>query len=311
MRDLPARRLASTVLCAAVLVGITGPAVAAADTARHQGRVPAPVPAAAKEKLLAQARALGDTNPVLSPVVELLDQSLQKGKLPADRARQLGEAAKEAVARAAADPKPATPTATAAPTTTAKPATPTATAAPTTTANPATPTATAAPTTTAKPAKPTATAKPAAEVSPTAPATAKPAAPTGTAAPTATAKPATPTASAAPAAPTASGVPASPAAPASSAAPAALTAPVAARHANVGVPSSRDLLGDALSAVQTAIDNLVKAVTDGLDQLLSSADDVVSGLVDLLTSVLGGGLPTNTLAELPSPAALPSLPTTG
>ncbi|MBL1105121.1 hypothetical protein JK361_11050 [Streptomyces sp. 5-8] len=76
------------------------------------------------------------------------------------------------------------------------------------------------------------------------------------------------------------------------------------------MPSSRDLLGDALSAVQTAIDNLVKAVTDGLDQLLSSADDVVSGLVDLLTSVLGGDLPTNTLAGLPSPAALPSLPTT-
>lgn len=44
----------------------------------------------------------------------------------------------------------------------------------------------------------------------------------------------------------------------------------------------------------TAIDDLVKAVTDGLDQLPSSADDVVSGLVDLLTDTLGTARTTAT-----------------
>ncbi|MYW43831.1 hypothetical protein GT346_36175, partial [Streptomyces sp. SID161] len=96
MRDLPARRLASTVLCAAVLVGITGPAALAADAAREHGRTAtgASVPAAEKERLLAQARAMAWANPELNPVVDLLARSLEKGKLPADEAGRLGEAAR-------------------------------------------------------------------------------------------------------------------------------------------------------------------------------------------------------------------------
>ncbi|MFF9085536.1 hypothetical protein ACF1BE_03750 [Streptomyces sp. NPDC014991] len=164
MRDLPARRLASTALCAAVLVGITGPAAVAADTARGHGRTSsrAPVPTAERERLLAQVRALGAAGSVLNPVVDLLNRSLEKGKLPADEARRLGEAAKKAITKAAEDPTPATA---ASPTAPASPATPTAPA------KPATPTAPAS--SPAQTAKPT-SASPSAPVAPVA---AEPAAP--------------------------------------------------------------------------------------------------------------------------------------
>ncbi|POX65038.1 hypothetical protein C3492_03980 [Streptomyces sp. Ru62] len=81
----------------------------------------------------------------------------------------------------------------------------------------------------------------------------------------------------------------------------------AERHADIVSPlSSRDLADDALSALQTAIDNLVKAVTGQLDQLLSSATDVVSGLVDLLgPDLLGEDTSAPSVDSLP---ALPSLP---
>ncbi|MFI9428111.1 hypothetical protein ACIG54_31675 [Streptomyces achromogenes] len=110
MRHLPARRLASTVLCASVLAGITGPVALAADAAGEHGRTAsrASVPATEKERLLAQARALGRTHPELSPVTDLLSRSLEAGRLPADEARRLGEAAKEAVTRAA-EARPAQP----------------------------------------------------------------------------------------------------------------------------------------------------------------------------------------------------------
>lgn len=259
MRALPARRLATTVLCASVLVGVTGQAALAADAAREHGRTAsrAPVPAAEKERLLAQVGALGDTNPALTPVLDLLDRSLEQGALPADEARRLGEAAKEAVARSVAAPTEA-----------------------------------------------------AAEATVAAPATAA-------------AKPTTPTAK--------PPAPADLTAPRGSTVPVGLTAPMAARHAHAGAPISRELLDDALSALDTAIDNLVKAVTDGLDQLPSSADDVVSGLVDLLTDTLGTAQttatgttatqtpaltaltalsPAATQAAVPAVPAVPSLPPT-
>ncbi|MFD0393526.1 hypothetical protein ACFQ3Z_17755 [Streptomyces nogalater] len=92
MRDLPVRRLASTVLCASVLVGVTGPAAVAADMAREHGRTATQVsvPAAQKERLLARARALGSVNPALDPVVELLHQSLEKGSFPSTRPQGWG-----------------------------------------------------------------------------------------------------------------------------------------------------------------------------------------------------------------------------
>ncbi|MFF9001632.1 hypothetical protein ACF1GW_06870 [Streptomyces achromogenes] len=215
MRHLPARRLASTVLCASVLVGVTGPVALAADAAGEHGRTASRVsaPATQEERLLAQAGALGRTHPELSPVTELLSRSLEAGKLPADEARRLGEAAKEAVTRAAA----------------------------------------------ARPAEPATAEQP---VTPAAP-------------------------------------------------------PVAARHAHVGAPMARDALGDALDALVTAIDNLVTAITDQAsteaatdqtateaateaateqtaatddsDQLLPSFDGLLSGLLDLLTGLFGGG----------------------
>ncbi|MEU9476662.1 hypothetical protein [Streptomyces sp. NPDC048191] len=241
MHGLPARRLASTVLCAAVLTGITGPAAVAADSAGERGHATASrsaVPGA--EKLLAQVRALEHTGSVLQPVVDLLKASLQNGTLPPDQARLLGEAAKKAIAEAAvAEPKPNTP---------------------------------ATPTTPAKPATPTTPAKPAA--------------------------PATPSLPPKPAASSAPALPATPAVPA------------AAKQGDDGnPPSARDLTDDALSSLETAVDNLLKAVTGDLDQLISSATDVVGGLVNLLTTtLLGDGLPAPSLTALPS---LPSVSTTG
>ncbi|MEV5350844.1 hypothetical protein [Streptomyces achromogenes] len=242
MRHLPARRLASTVLCASVLAGITGPVALAADAAGEHGRTAsrASVPATEKERLLAQARALGRTHPELSPVTDLLSRSLEAGRLPADEARRLGEAAKEAVTRAAE----------------------------------------------ARPAQPATAGQPATEEQPV-----------------------------------------------TSAAPR-----VAARHAHAGAPMARDGLDDALGALVTAIENLVQAVTDQAateaatdqaataadsdqaateaatdqtavaadsDQLLPSFDDLLSGLLDLLTGLFGGGTKL-AVTELPTPASVPA-----
>ncbi|WP_416520470.1 hypothetical protein [Streptomyces achromogenes] len=232
MRHLPARRLASTVLCASVLAGITGPVALAADAAGEHGRTAsrASVPATEKERLLAQARALGRTHPELSPVTDLLSRSLEAGRLPADEARRLGEAAKEAVTRAAE----------------------------------------------ARPAQPATAGQPVTSAAPR----------------------------------------------------------VAARHAHAGAPMARDGLDDALGALVTAIENLVQAVTDQAateaatdqaateaatdqtatdqtaaaadpDQLLPSFDDLLSGLLDLLTGLFGGGTKL-AVTELPTPASVPA-----
>ncbi|MDN3264768.1 hypothetical protein QWJ26_34210 [Streptomyces sp. CSDS2] len=217
MRDLPVRRLASTALCASVLVGVTGPAAVAADTAREHGHTATQVsvPAAQKERLLARARALGSLNPALNPVVELLHQSLEKGDLPVGEAARLGAAAKAALAGVAAGPAPITMV-----------------------------------------------------------------------------KPATTPASTASASPTA---------------PVAPTALRAARHAHHAVPVARDIFDDVFSALETAIDNLVEAITGDSDQLLQSATDVMSGLEKLLEAdVTGSGTSAPSVVFLPAPSALPS-----
>ncbi|KOV95159.1 hypothetical protein ADL04_21725 [Streptomyces sp. NRRL B-3648] len=84
--------------------------------------------------------------------------------------------------------------------------------------------------------------------------------------------------------------------------------PEATRQADLVSPSmSRDVAGDVLSSLQTAIDNLVKAVTGQLDQLLSSAADVVSGLVDLLgVSLTGKDTTASSVESLPSLVTLPT-----
>ncbi|OIJ86634.1 hypothetical protein [Streptomyces monashensis] len=100
MRGLHARRLASTVLCAAVLVAVAGPAAVAADSGgtSPQGASASPVPGA--EKLLTQIRTLDNTGSVLQPVIDLLKESLTKGKLEPAEAHRLADAAKKAIAEA-------------------------------------------------------------------------------------------------------------------------------------------------------------------------------------------------------------------
>ncbi|MEU3334968.1 hypothetical protein [Streptomyces sp. NPDC006668] len=123
MRGLPARRIASSALCAALLVGIAAPATLAADGAsageRHvQAAAHAPVPGA--DALLAPVKSLGDLGTVLTPVTDLLNAVLKadNGRLPAADAGTLGKAATDAVAKvsAAVPTAPATQTLPALPT---------------------------------------------------------------------------------------------------------------------------------------------------------------------------------------------------
>ncbi|MFJ2262016.1 hypothetical protein ACIOKD_27410 [Streptomyces sp. NPDC087844] len=122
MRALPARRIATSALCATFLLGIAGPVAVAADhdpardtraaaipvTAVPAAAVRAPVPEA--DALLAQATGLGDVAGVLKPVTDLLTAALKadSGKLPAADAEKFGDAVKEAIAKATAS-APAAP----------------------------------------------------------------------------------------------------------------------------------------------------------------------------------------------------------
>ncbi|TGA93798.1 hypothetical protein E2651_35490 [Streptomyces sp. MZ04] len=69
-----------------------------------------------------------------------------------------------------------------------------------------------------------------------------------------------------------------------------------------------DLKGDALKALQTAVDALVKAATGGdVTAVATAIPTVLTGLVNLVAAtLLGGGLPAADLAGLPT---LPKLPT--
>ncbi|MFJ6663531.1 hypothetical protein [Streptomyces sp. NPDC091383] len=143
MRALPVRRLASTVLSAAVIAAITGPVAVAVDAARGHGEAPASqaaLPGAAT--LLAQVRALDHAGALPKPVVQLLDRSLTKGRLSAAEAERLGDAAKQAVVRAMAQGRPGGAQAPGEPTAAAAPAQ---AATPAAAANPATPAAPSAP----------------------------------------------------------------------------------------------------------------------------------------------------------------------
>ncbi|MER7186574.1 hypothetical protein ABT404_45155 [Streptomyces hyaluromycini] len=214
MRALPARRLASTALCAALLAGVTGPAAAAADPAHEHTRAASQAPVPGADALLGQTKSLGDLAAVLKPVTDLLAAVLKadNGQLTPDQAAQLADAAKAAIAQlTAAAPAPSLPS---------------------------------------TPALPSAPALP------------------------------------------------------------AVAAATAAQAKGLGdAPAAKDLAGDALKALQTAIDNLVKAVTSGdAGQVVPAVTAVLTGLVDCLAALLlGGGLPAPDLAGLPT---LPSLPAT-
>lgn len=104
MRALPVRRIATTVLCASLLLGTAGPVIAAeSDSPRGTAQEAlAPVPDA--DKLLAQAKTLGDAGGVLTPVTDLLTAVLKadKGQLPADDATKLAAPVKDAISKASA-----------------------------------------------------------------------------------------------------------------------------------------------------------------------------------------------------------------
>ncbi|MEU5630233.1 hypothetical protein ACH47C_01495 [Streptomyces rishiriensis] len=113
MRGLPVRRIASTALCASLVLGLAAPAAMASDTATARERVAAasdaPVPGVAA--LRAQGKGLVDLSTVLAPVTETLDTVLKAddGRLTPGRATQLGDAVRTAVAKitAAAPAAPA------------------------------------------------------------------------------------------------------------------------------------------------------------------------------------------------------------
>ncbi|MCT7356211.1 hypothetical protein N4P33_29290 [Streptomyces sp. 15-116A] len=108
MRALPARRLALSALCAALLVGITGPAALAADPARERAEAAAPgaaLPGA--DALLARVHKLETQAGPLTPVVDLMEAALRdRNTLTRAEVRKLGDAAKDALRRAAADEQP-------------------------------------------------------------------------------------------------------------------------------------------------------------------------------------------------------------
>ncbi|QCX77908.1 hypothetical protein C9F11_21380 [Streptomyces sp. YIM 121038] len=231
MRALPARRIATTTLCAALLLGTAGPAIAMQAEARQEATaVKAPVPGA--DALLGQVTALGDLGSVLTPVTDLLEAALKadNGQLPVADATKLVDAVKEAIAKITAG-------------------------------------------------------------APVAPPAALPAVPQAPAAPA---------------------VPQTPAAPAVPPAPAVPQLPAALPKLPLGGPQAAqvplDVKDDALKALQTAVDTLLKAVTSGdPTQVVPAVTSVVTGLVNVVVAtVLSGGLPIPNLPGLP---ALPKLPT--
>ncbi|MFI8927157.1 hypothetical protein ACIG3E_05635 [Streptomyces sp. NPDC053474] len=234
MRATPARRIATTTLCAALLLGTAGPAIAMQAEARQEATaVKAPVPGA--DALLGQVTALGDLGAVLTPVTDLLNAALKadNGQLPAADAAKLADAVKAAIAKITAG-------------------------------------------------------------APVAPPAAVPGVPQ------------------APAAPAAPAVPDAPAAPAVPPAPAVPQLPAALPKLPLGGPQAAqvplDVKDDALKALQTAVDTLVKAVTSGdPTQVVPAVTGVLTSLVStVVATVLSGGLPVPNLPGLPP---LPKLPT--
>ncbi|MEU0587823.1 hypothetical protein [Streptomyces sp. NPDC006132] len=119
---LPARRIATSALCATLLLGVTGPAALAADSAsapeRAHAASRAPVPEA--DELLLQVEILGDLGGVLTPVADLLSAVLKAdgGQLAPSQAAKLGTSVQDAIDQATAT-SPAAPPAVAQPDATA------------------------------------------------------------------------------------------------------------------------------------------------------------------------------------------------
>ncbi|MET7324330.1 hypothetical protein [Streptomyces sp. NPDC005549] len=113
---LPARRIATSALCAGLLIGLSGPAVMAADgdsvRERAHAASHAPLPDAAE--LQNQVGSLAGLGGVLTPVTDLLGAVLKAddGRLSATDADKLSAAVKDALAKADAADTDADDTAT-------------------------------------------------------------------------------------------------------------------------------------------------------------------------------------------------------
>ncbi|PPS79365.1 hypothetical protein [Streptomyces sp. MH60] len=101
---LPARRITTSALCAGLLIGLSGPAVMAADgdsvRERTHAASHAPLPDAAE--LQNQVGSLAGLGGVLTPVTDLLSAVLKAddGRLSATDADKLSAAVKDALAKA-------------------------------------------------------------------------------------------------------------------------------------------------------------------------------------------------------------------
>ncbi|APY87196.1 hypothetical protein DCW30_10035 [Streptomyces alfalfae] len=73
MRALPVRRIATTTLCATLLLGTAGPALASADSAsREETRTAPRAPVMTPKAMLAEAKRLQDAGGVITPAADLL-----------------------------------------------------------------------------------------------------------------------------------------------------------------------------------------------------------------------------------------------
>ncbi|MFV0135926.1 hypothetical protein ACLGIH_22380 [Streptomyces sp. HMX87] len=108
---LPARRTATSVLCATLLLGVTGPAAMAAegDAARERTHTAVRAPLPDADELNTQVETLSTMGGYLQPVTELLGTVLKKndGRLTPHERDQLTAAIEEALAKAEAPKSPA------------------------------------------------------------------------------------------------------------------------------------------------------------------------------------------------------------
>lgn len=264
------RRTASTALCAALLVGLIGPAARAEGSARGHGRAALPHERVqGADALLARSKRPGRVGGVITSVTNLVNAVLKAdhGRLSAKEAKELGDAVRAAMAQAR----------------------------PVAAGNVRAPGGPAAP---ADAATPTGAAAPAVAATPTdAPALGVAATPAGPATPAEQAVSPAPSATAS----SASLLPAPLTLPAVD----GTLAPTAS--ASPSEPASPGLSSDVLAALDKAVTALLQAATSGTDgQIGPAVKDVVQAVVNLVAAtLLDSGLPAPDLTGLPS---LPSLP---
>ena len=113
MRGLPVRRIASTALCASLVLGLAAPAAMAADGAAARERAAAasdaPVPGVAA--LRAQVKGLADLSTVLTPVTEPLNTVLKAddGRLTPGQATRSATPSSRPSQRSPPRPRPPPP----------------------------------------------------------------------------------------------------------------------------------------------------------------------------------------------------------